>query len=540
MEGYQPEETPSADTDVVTAGIRLPLGETRLLLAVIACHAARNDIRTALQLVLPLNRPFLRLTVQDFIKSLDSDQTLAAQTSDFIRKLRVSRTVGHPRAFVLHVGNMGETKKWTLLRNFYADLLEGLSGTDAWIAPHPSLANASHPVVLQESGWAALLAASIACGQTAHARTIWDDLVRFGVHPSTTVWNGLLQGFSQIGDIEGTLATWSSMRKHVKPDASTFQVLIMILFKARRLDEALSCLADFESYPSKAPDLKQSTILVVYNIAINGLLACKQDLRAFTLLEKLHANGPKPDITTYNTFLAHYGRIGDLHSLAKILQRIQDHDLKGDVVTFSVILSALLKAGRSDAPQIVTSLMRKMEVDVNVAIYTSIIDAMLRERDERHLKAAMELLWQMERNTSPESQPNLVTYVAALAGIHKHRWVEPRTAADYRELILKRMRERNIPLNQASFHILIKACLQNPDTEGVEQALAYYRKMLKSDVPVDKDTWFLLLSGLRRRQEWEIARGLVDEMLRSGVMPSGPLQQAVGDIRQGRTRTRLY
>jgi hypothetical protein len=149
----------------------------------------------------------------------------------------------------------------------------------------------------------------------------------------------------------------------------------------------------------------------------------------------------------------------------------------------------------------------------------------------------MELLQKME--TNPNAQPNDVTYTGILASLH--RWVSPNTvlAEECEKYVLKKMKERNIQPNRVTYHILIKACLENPEPEGLRRALGYYREMANRKISMNYDTWYVLLHGLISREEWAVGDEVVVELLKY-IKPVGALDSLVGRI-QRRTawRTKL-
>ena len=50
--------------------------------------------------------------------------------------------------------------------------------------------------------------------------------------------------------------------------------------------------------------------------------------------------------------------------------------------------------------------------------------------------------------------------------------------------------------NWTMYHILIKACLENPELEGLGAALGYYCAMEKRGIKLLNNTWYVILSGL--------------------------------------------
>jgi pentatricopeptide repeat protein len=228
--------------------------------------------------------------------------------------------------------------------------------------------------------------------------------------------------------------------------------------------------------------------------------------------------------------MGYFGRKGDFKAVAAHVRDMSSRGVVGDVFTFSTILSALLRAGREDAPEMMVNFMKKQGIEPNVATYSAIIDQQMREQSEDNLRAALRLLEGMERD--PRTQPNEVTYTAILAGLYRGQWLDPGMAEEHRQDIMGRMHSRGIRPNRVTYNILLKACLANSEPEGLQNALRYHREMVSRRMLLDYDTWFILLRGLTDRGEWEIAGEMTREMVLSGFQPMGTLAEVVKRIRK--------
>ena len=61
--------------------------------------------------------------------------------------------------------------------------------------------------------------------------------------------------------------------------------------------------------------------------------------------------------------------------------------------------------------------------------------------------------------------------------------------------------------NQTMYHILIKACLENLELEGLGAVLGYYCMMEKQGIKLLNEIWYVLLSGL---SHWRLGYGGTD------------------------------
>jgi pentatricopeptide repeat protein len=98
------------------------------------------------------------------------------------------------------------------------------------------------------------------------------------------------------------------------------------------------------------------------------------------------------------------------------------------------------------------------------------------------------------------------------------------------------MQSKGFKPNRVTYNILIKAAIERPDEQRdsftVEHALAYFNQMKRQKVRPTKDTWYILLSGLTKRDEWERALTIVREMKLDGFEPTGGLKVIVDNIKR--------
>jgi hypothetical protein len=170
------------------------------------------------------------------------------------------------------------------------------------------------------------------------------------------------------------------------------------------------------------------------------------------------------------------------------------------------MLSAMLKAGRDDAPEMLLSIMQKQGVRPNAATFSAIIDRQMLKQSEKDLQAAVRILDHMERDEN--SRPNDVTYCSILVGLYRGQWLSVEQAEEWRKDIVKRMEQRGIEINLPTYHTLIKACLEYPHPEGLQHALEYYHEMVRRKVPLVQTTWYILLAGLLQRGNGQLRRNL--------------------------------
>ncbi|KAF7347930.1 Pentatricopeptide repeat-containing protein, mitochondrial [Mycena venus] len=401
---------------------------------------------------------------------------------------------------------------------------------DAYIATDADFMTPTKSVAMSELVWGSFLAAFLKRDQNDLAAKLQKDMANFGIRPGILMWNMVIDVYSDRGETNEVLAAWRTMSAQgVKPNALTYRALISSLFRAKQSTEALQWFTTFETDVKPISSVEHS--LFVYNAVLNGLLHLGRGNveTALSIFQRMQDDGPKPDLVSYNTMLGYHARQTDFKSMAAIINQMGSARVVGDVFTFSTILSALLRVGRTDAPEMVINIMRKQGVEASVATYTAIIQSQMEEQTIQHLQATMRLLDEMEKDR--DVAPNEVTYTSVLAGLYRGSWLSPEQIQWYKQDITARMRKRNVNLKAGGYNILIRACLRDPN--GLEDGLAFYREMVRNKVPRGDDTWYVMLSGLLDREEWEVARTIVDEMFSSGSQPGPRVLRLADKIRNG-------
>ncbi|KIJ68567.1 hypothetical protein HYDPIDRAFT_81695 [Hydnomerulius pinastri MD-312] len=508
-----------------------PLVRSNVLLAAITAYALEDSFQVALHTYLQSPTPISQLVMKEFLSNFQG-KPFIAKVENYVRRLRTAKLVSEARFMTSRTAALAATTDIQGLERLYQSVIDGLSGPEPYIAASPAVITPDKPVALGEVNWAAFLTAFLRCRRRDLAESLWSDMMRFHCKPTAITWTALLDGYDSMGEAEDAEKAWDTMVSvGIEPTAMTYRAIISTLFNARKSDGAVKYFALFQKRLAEGMTPSAEDSMALYNTVLHGLLTNRREGDAHALLQRLREKGPKPDIISYNTLLRHHGRRGEFRMVSRILEWVREDGLVGDVYTFSTVLSALLKIGRTDAIDAVLGLMRKQNVEPNVAVFTSIINYQIEEGTEQGLRAAMELLQKMEQN--PDIQPNEVTYTGVLASLHRHDWSDLTLAHQCKQHVLEGMRKRDIQPTRAAYHILLKACLDNPAPEGMQDALGYYGEMVKRKISIGADTWYILLRGLIAREAWAIADELVDDLTRERAVYGG-LESLVGRIRKRR------
>ncbi|KAF8634501.1 hypothetical protein AX15_000937 [Amanita polypyramis BW_CC] len=507
------------------------LGRVSVLLAVTVAHAMKNSFQAALDTCIATNIRFVPVPTARFLKKLEYDPALQEKMKLWIPRLDIAAQVSRPPSLSRRIVRLAEKQSVRKIEQLYQTVIDGLTAPDAFIAAHATGLTSTKKVAMTTVLWTSFLAGFMKCQRKDLAAKLWDDMTTVGISPDVSLWTALIDAYDGVKAVDDALASWNMMRaQNIKPNALAYRAVISALFNGRKPDMALRIFREYQRESQVALAEDSSHCLSVYNTVIHGLLFTHRIQEAKGLLRNMQEIGVTPDVVSYNTLLAHYGRRGDFRELASVVNDMANANLVGDVFSFSTILSALLKAGREDAPDIMIKLMKKQDIEPNVATYSAIIDHQMRGQEEQNVRAALLMLQRMELD--PQIHPNAVTYTSILAGLYRNHELPREKVDEWIKDIVRRMKQRGIVFGLPTYHILIKACLLNPQPEGLQVAMGYYNEMKKKRIPLVHATWYILLAGLLQREEWAVAEEVVKDMFKTGRQPAGSLLELVSRIRK--------
>ncbi|CAK5264553.1 unnamed protein product, partial [Mycena citricolor] len=518
------------EEEVVVLKPKSETSPSDLFLVVVAAYAHLDAFEDAARAYLGMEQQMDRHSYHPMSRRLPLKTK--AKFLYFVQRLDVVRSVSRPLTLSKHIDNLSKhpQSNRAALQELYESVMDTVLEPDACVAPDDERRTPTKIVGMSELIWASFLTAFLRRSENEMAAKVWKHMTQLGVKPGILTWNLVIAVYEDRRSVREALGAWDAMvAQGVQPDGATFRSVISCLFSARQSDDAVRW---FKAFVEKTQSrCSQAQTIAIYNAMLHGFLQEKKnEAKAMELFRLMLAEGPEPDLVSYNTLMGYHGRWGDLKAMAAVIQEMSAKQVAGDVFTYSTILSALLKVGRTDAPQMVIGIMRRQGVKANVAIYTAIIDAQMREQTVASLQIAMKMLDGMEND--PDTAPNHITYTTILAGLYRGTWLTPEQIQHQKDDIVARMKRRKIVLEPGGYNILINACLRWPDSQGLEEALWFYRDMTRRRVPLDTSTWYILLAGSLARGEWKLAREIAEDMFASNIQPTNSILRLVDQIRE--------
>lgn len=509
-----------------------------VLLGAIAACAMKGSFSDAVSMVVESHARVVYRTAERHIHTFPN----APIVESYVRRLELVYLLAHPPVFLKHVDNLARDGATGKLEGLCKDIIAAVLGEEPWLVVTEERKSADRPVVVPRFTWTTLITALTTCKRPDLAGRLWEDMIRCGVNPDTSIWTSVFDGYSALGAWRESLETWDVMlAQGVEPEPLTYRAIIATLFKARRPNDAIAKFTEYEErrvergeqHSGGPADKYSSQTLSLHNTVLHGLLTNPNgEARALALFGEMKTNGPTPDLISWNTIMGHYGRRGNMKMISSTLQGLKESRLSPDVFTYSIIVTALLKAGREDAPQLVLDMMKKDGINPGAAINTTIIDQLLKNPDAKNINAAFNILNKMEGERTPAERPNEVTYTTMLTGIY--RWGSSEETEAHHSDIIRRMNKHGVRFNRATCHILIRATLESSSRDGARYALDHFNRMVRFKIEPDFDTWYIIFDGMLRRREYQIANDLLKVMEGRGYEPTGALRRLVYRVQSRR------
>ncbi|KAK0198229.1 hypothetical protein F5146DRAFT_1018741 [Armillaria mellea] len=529
-------ETDDLQADDNDEDVSLVPGRVSILLSFVAAQAIRDDFVAAYEAYRQTIIRFHDYTVKDYLSHI-ADSAFREKLLLWVRRLEIARKVHQATPLTIQLQQLVANGGINTIQSQYNRIRDGLFGANPFLAGDASQLGGTRLVAMTDRVWTAFLT-SFLQSRNGHmsADEVWGDVSRCGIKHPVSLWTGLIDSYRESRHMDNALNVWRMMEsKGVRPDALTYRAVISAALEGRQIDEAIRLFRQFQSDLEATTEPEKS--LVVYNTYIHGLLAVDRLDEALSILERMEENkkekrvGPVPDIVSYNTFLAYFGRRVDLKALSIIINRMSTVGLSADVFSYSILLSALLKIGKADATSIVFNLMRKQGLEPNIVVYGTIIVELLREHNEQHLRAVLKILEEMESGKIP-IPPTVKIYQAVLVELWRDPWLPPKTGIAITRDVVERMKKRRVPPNIPLYHVLIRVALTDEYPNGVMTAMSLYHEMVQRNLPVTSKVIHLLLQTLFAKGEYVHAAKIMRDMETLGMKPIPSMVRLTNQIRK--------
>ncbi|XP_028775179.1 pentatricopeptide repeat-containing protein At3g09650, chloroplastic [Neltuma alba] len=382
---------------------------------------------------------------------------------------------------------------------------------------------------------------------TRRVRKFNDLQIVSNSRPDTVAFNAALNACANLGDSEKFLQVFDEMPHHgVEPDALTYNVMIKLCCKTDRKDLLVfvlerilevgipPCMTTLHSLVAAYVgfgDLKTAEKLVQAmreqrtdlckilrasnseNLVENDESVFKKLLPNLTnqsdneqpLLPKVYA----PNSRIYTTLMKGYmqaGRVSDTVRMLEAMRCQDDRSSHPDHVSYTTVVSALVKAGSMDRARQILAEMTRIGVNPNVITYNILLKGYCMQLQ---IDQARELLKDMVDDAG--IQPDVVSYNILIDGCIL---VDDSAGA---LAFFNEMRAKGIAPTKVSYTTLMKAFALSGQPKLAHRV---FDEMLNDPrVKADRVAWNMLVEGYCRLGLIEEAKKIIEKMKENGLYP---------------------
>ncbi|CAL9177578.1 unnamed protein product, partial [Musa hybrid cultivar] len=363
-------------------------------------------------------------------------------------------------------------------------------------------------------------------GGPAEALRLFDSVLRrvrrvtvaTDARPDVAAFNAALNACANLGDVRRFAQLFDEMPEFgVEPDVLTHNVLIKMCARAERKDLLIFVLERLIT-SGLVPCITTLHSLVAAYVGLDDLETAEKLLVMYRHLTECHGNGneppllPKayfPDSRMYTTLMKGYvkeGRVEDVIRMTRAMQLEADPASHPDHVTYTTVISALIKVGAMDRARSVLADMGNAGVPANRVTYNVLLKGYCQQLQ---LDEAKELVRDMSKHAGIE--PNVVSYNILIDGCIL---VDDSAGA---LAYFNEMRERGITPSKVSYTTLMKAFALSGQPKLAHKVFDEMEKDPR--VKVDRVAYNMLIEGYCRLGLIEEAKKIVDKMKQNGFQP---------------------
>ena len=233
--------------------------------------------------------------------------------------------------------------------------------------------------------------------------------------------------------------------------------------------------------------------LAISACARGGLI--KESIGLIRQMEK--ETGMAPDVAAYTAVISGCAETGDFVKACEILKEMNSTGVEPNVITYSAVITACAIASANAQK----SSSEDDSLDEQEAKY----------RIERPMKTALKILNHMKKQNNPLSEPNIVTYNAAI-----------RACAEGQNFLkafdlLDDLLDRNLEPTIVTYGSLMTACERVGDIEGASKV---FRTMRENNVEPNEIIYGAAISCCRKAGQQERSLPLLRKMIENNLSPN--------------------
>ncbi|CAM8948810.1 unnamed protein product [Rhodiola kirilowii] len=290
------------------------------------------------------------------------------------------------------------------------------------------------------------------------------DKLREKFVPDSKTYSILIEGWGRAPNLPRAREIFREMvHAGCEPDIITYGIMVDILCKAGRVDEAVEIVKEMDKVCKPTSFIYS---VLVHTYGIENRIEDAVD----TFLE-MESNGVKPDVAVYNSLISAFCKVHKIKNVYRILDEMEGKKVTPNSRTCNIILNSLIGSGETDEAFMVFRRMIKVcEPDDDT--YTIMIK-MFCDKDD--VSMAMKI-WKYSRKR--QFVPGMHTFSVLINGLCKkgdvskacilledmiERGIRPAglTFGKLRQLLIKEGREDVLKFLQEKIDLLVKEPLRD-------------------------------------------------------------------------------
>ncbi|GAV60133.1 Glyco_transf_8 domain-containing protein/PPR domain-containing protein/PPR_1 domain-containing protein/PPR_2 domain-containing protein, partial [Cephalotus follicularis] len=310
-------------------------------------------------------------------------------------------------------------------------------------------------------------------GMLSEARRVMDVMISSGTSPDTVTYSTLLHGYCSKRKLyEANNVLREMMRSNCSPNNYTCNILLHSLWKEGKISEA-------EELLQKMNERGYGLDTVTCNIIIDGLCNGGKVDKAIEIANGMWTHGSAALANLGNSFI---GLVEDSNKAKNCMP---------DLVTYSIIISGLCKAGRLDeAKKKFIELMGK-NLEPDSIVYDTVIHSFCKEGK---ISSAFRVLKDMEKKGCNKS---LQTYNSLILGLGKKNQIFEIYG------LMNEMRERGVSPNACTYNNIIRCLCERGK---FQDATSILDEMLQKGTAPNIASFRMLIEAFCKAGDFRVAQ----------------------------------
>ncbi|XP_019095090.1 PREDICTED: pentatricopeptide repeat-containing protein At1g08610-like [Camelina sativa] len=332
-------------------------------------------------------------------------------------------------------------------------------------------------------------------------------MVMSGGVPDTITYNMIIGNLCKKGHIRSALVLLEDMSlSGSPPDVITYNTVIRCMFDHGKAEQAIRFWK--EQLRNGCPPY-----MITYTVLVELVCRYCGSARAMEVLEDMAVEGCYPDIVTYNSLVNYNCRRGNLEEVALVIQHILSHGLDLNTVTYNTLLHSLCSHEYWDEVEEILNIMYQTSYCPTVVTYNILINGLSKAR---LLSRAIDFFYQM---LEQKCSPDIVTYNTVLGAMSKEGMIYGFCRANLVEdasQVLKETSNRGNGIRGSTYKLVIQGLCKNKE---MEMAIEVVEIMLTSGCKPDETIYTSIVKGVeemgmgseadqlqKKLKQWKLSR----------------------------------